>query len=466
MAERDTTPPRIVAYLRRRSGVGVRPKPFVSAAYWTSKWVIATYVLVVVCAGAAALLFWDLMQSRELEDGYVIPGLNGDALRTSAYYAVFTLAFWIVCFWLVDRYKPQYGKVLLLTVGWGGTAAVCLSYYANSWVGAQMAVVDQMSGVDAVRSAVFVAPFVEEFSKACIIFLIAVLDRNRFSSRVSGAVIGGLAGAGFAFTENIVYYARAIVYGSYTQGTGDVAAAVRELVMMRGVYTCFGHPLFTLMTGVGIAFAVASRSKIVRVVAPVAGYLAAAFLHMVFNGLASVMGEGGLMQVYLWFGLPMVVMVVIRVVMTSVQQGRTVYSRLTDYVTMGWLPETYPTAFSKLRRRAWTLIISMWHGNVWRTWQLQRTVTELAYLRESITRGVVDEAGLWPERELIERIRELAGKNALIDGTGLRTYLPWKRKIRFRGSTHKPHYSGQMSPAQGVVPLKYSAVDPRWGPPV
>jgi RsiW-degrading membrane proteinase PrsW (M82 family) len=426
---------------------------------------IATYTLLILFVGSASLLFWDLMQSRSTEDGSVIPGLNGDALRMSAGYAAFTLLFWTACFWLVDRYKPQYWKVLLLVVGWGACVAVTLSYYANSWIASKMAVFDQMSGVEAIRAAVFVAPFVEEFSKACIIFLIAVLDRNRFSSRVSGAVIGGLAGAGFAFTENIVYYARAIVYGSYTQSAGDVAAAVRDLVMLRGVYTCFGHPLFTLMTGVGVAFAVASRSKIVRVVAPVAGYLTAAFLHMVFNGLASVMGEGGLLQVYLWFGLPMVVIVAIRVVMTSVKQGRTVSARLSDYVTMGWLPETYPAAFSRMRRRAWTLIMSPWHGNVWRTWQLQRTVTELAFLRESITRGVVDQAGLWSERDLIERIGELENKKALADGTGLRPYLPWRHKIRALAARTTAH-SRQMSLSQGLVPLKYSAVDPRWGPPV
>ena len=56
---------------------------------------------------------------------------------------------------------------------------------------------------------------------------------------------------------------------------------------MRGVITCFGHPLFTAMTGIGLAIALRSKSKIVRVVAPLAGYGVAVFLHMAFNTTAS-----------------------------------------------------------------------------------------------------------------------------------------------------------------------------------
>ena len=44
--------------------------------------------------------------------------------------------------------------------------------------------------------------------------------------------------------------------------------------------TFFGHPLFTAMTGIGLAVALRSKSKIVRIVAPLAGFCAAAFLHM------------------------------------------------------------------------------------------------------------------------------------------------------------------------------------------
>ena len=70
---------------------------------------------------------------------------------------------------------------------------------------------------------------------------------------------------GFAFTENIVYYARAIVYASQNIGDGDADAAVNQLVQLRGFWTSFGHPLFTIMTGLGVAIALRTRAKVIRV---------------------------------------------------------------------------------------------------------------------------------------------------------------------------------------------------------
>jgi len=454
----------VVAYQRRRTGLAVQPK-VASAAWWYSPWWIASYVLIALAAVTLGLLLWSLGQPTDLGEGQQAPGLNSDALRQAATYALPTLIVWIVLFFLVDRYRPQRLRVLLVAVGWGGCVAVSLAYYLNSWASTRMAVIDDTSGVQAVRVAVFVAPFVEEFCKGSAVCLVAVLDRNLFTSRVSGAVLGGLAGAGFAFTENIVYYARAIVYGSYTASTGDVQAAVHQLVMLRGIYTCWAHPVFTMMTGLGVAFAVASRSKIVRVVAPITGYLGAALLHMLYNGLSSIMDTTVLTQLYLMAGLPLVVLVAIRVVMSAVKQGRVVAARLTDYATMGWLPDSYALAFSRLRRRAWTVAISPWHGSVVNTWRLQRVVTQLAYVREAISRGTIDQAGLYRERELIDRIHDLAQTRALVDGTGLRPYWPWRRRRSRLISRRNAALPPGLPLQAGALPLEYSTVDPRWGPP-
>ena len=448
VAAAHLTTPAVEAYLRHRTGVTAPTTLAWPQRLLRSKWTWLTVVLLLTYSAALWAFVTDIMADRDNGDGSVTPGLNADALWTSFGRALPTLAFWIVCFVLIDRYKPQRALVWLLVVAWGGCAAVTGAYFINNWVGSRMAVVDGSAGTMAIRLAVFVAPFVEEAAKACVIFLIAVMDRNRFTSRVSGAIIGGLAGAGFAFTENIIYYARVIVYGSYTSGAGDVAAFLDYLVYMRGVLTAFGHPMFTMMTGLGVAFALTSRSKIVRVLAPAAGYLLAAFLHMFFNFWMSVLGDQQVVPVVLIGVWPVVILILLRVVMSSVRQGRTVAARLNDYVAMGWLPPTYPAAFSRLRSRAWTVLMSLWHGNVIRTWQLQVRVTELAMLREAITRGTVD-ASVGREYELVEEIARLARLRGLADGRGLRPYWPWRAARRVRG------------PA-----LKYSVVDSRWGPPV
>ncbi|MDR0285263.1 MAG: PrsW family intramembrane metalloprotease, partial [Propionibacteriaceae bacterium] len=266
--------------------------------------------------------------------------------------------------------------------------------------------------------------------------------------------------------ENIIYSARVIVYGSYTYGTGDVMAQLDSTVQLRGIWTCFGHPLFTLMTGLGVGVAVTSRSKVVRVIAPATGYLGAAFLHMGFNWLASFMDEANLKRMLLLMAWPMVIMVALRVATGAVRQGRTVAHRLTDYVTMGWLPAEYPHAFSRFRTRAKTLLISPWHGNIGRTWRLQVRVTELALLREAITRGLVDTGAVVRERELVDEIAWLGDHGGLADGRGLKPYWPWKTSLRRLAERYRAsRYNRSTQWVSAGSELTYSAADPRWKPP-
>ncbi|MDR0960370.1 MAG: PrsW family intramembrane metalloprotease [Propionibacteriaceae bacterium] len=394
-----------------------------------SKW---TWIFLILLAGYAAcglVVYFDLGATQTYEDGSFVPGLNDDALVQSAKYALPTLAFWTILYLLIDRFRPQRLIVWALALGWGGLAAMCFSLYANTWAASQMAVLGLAPGMSDPRPAIYIAPFIEEASKGTILFIIAFLARDRIVSAVSGVVLGALAGAGFAFSENIVYYARAIVYGSYTASTGDLQAAVRELVLLRGLYTCFGHPTFTAMIGLGLAVGVRHRSKIVRVIAPAAGFLAAALLHMLFNGISSIVSGDALIYVYLLFGLPFAIGTLILVIRTAVRQARLIRERLGDYVVMGWLPQRYPALFASLKNRIWSLLMSPWYGSVIATWRLQQAVTELAYLRDRVTRGVVGDGGRERERELIGVIRRARAAKGLETAAGLRPYL-WRRKTR------------------------------------
>jgi RsiW-degrading membrane proteinase PrsW (M82 family) len=404
--------------------------------------------------------------------GSTIPGLNDDALWLSAKYALRTLIPLTVLFLLADRFRPQRLLIWAIALLWGGSVAVDLSLNINTWVSSRMAVVDQVGGTQQERTAIYVAPFVEEAAKATVIFLIAFLDRGRIVSRLSGIVLAGLSAIAFAFSENIVYYARVVVYGSYTESAGNVQAALMEIVKLRGLYTCFGHPLFTMMTGVGVAVALRQRSKLVRVVAPLAGYLLAALSHMMFNFVASLPDQELQLRMYFLVALPLVGGAVLLVVMTCLSQGRLIRDRSNDYVVMGWLPASYPYLFARLRTRGWALVMSLWHGSFWSTWRLQRAVTELAYLRDAITRGLVDQDGLGREHELIERIRRLRSQRAIENPQGLRPYL-WRRRTKKIGypapvdpalpwASPGPE-TGVAGPPVGVT--RFTAVDPRWGPP-
>ncbi len=406
--------------------------------------------------------------------GGVIPGINSAAIRRAAWLALPTLAFWAVVFIWADRYRPQRLAVWFLTLGWGGSIATFVSLHINTWAAQQMAVTGNGDPATSARAAIFIAPFVEEAAKASVLFLIAVIARYRLVSKVSVIVLAGLSAAGFAFTENIIYYARAIVYSSENIGVGDADAAVNQIVWLRGFWTCFGHPLFTMMTGIGVAVALRTRSKVVRVLAPVIGYGAAALLHMIFNSQASLNDQNGQMFVYAFVALPMVLSAVIYVVRQVFKQGRVLALRLDDYVRLGWLPASDPMVFAKLRTRLWALLVAITRG--WRTFtatlHLQRTLTELAYLRDGQIRGVYDEAGNVRARELVETAQSLRGI-AIADPRGLRLNLPRIRRPRAVGYV-PPAYPGPSGiggnwPARpGAAPLGspgYSAVDPKWGPP-
>ena len=64
--------------------------------------------------------------------------------------------------------------------------------------------------------------------------LVVWLRRSQLHGVVDGIVYAGLAGIGFAFTEDIVYYSSAFTDG----GPTELAA----LVIVRGIFSPFAHP--------------------------------------------------------------------------------------------------------------------------------------------------------------------------------------------------------------------------------
>jgi hypothetical protein len=305
-----------------------------------------------------------------------------------------------------------------------------------------------------------------------------------------------------------LYYGRVYRYAARTFGQVPPLEALQDLFVLRGLVTFFGHPLFTAMTGIGLAIALRSKSKIVRVVAPLAGYCVAVFLHMAFNTAATLMQGSNLLFIYLAVALPFVVGMIIFVVRQLFREGRLIRERLSDYVRVGWLPETDPKALSRLRTR----LRALWHGlfegpsTFLATIRLQRAVTELAYLRDALTRGLIDETGQVREKELLAKIRALRpaaivlpeGRAAypslrLRRAGALAAYAPpsypgpaglggnYPAPVALPGPVFPPP-SGLMpsapagasmppsAPTAAAMPLgqtatQYSEVDPSWKPP-
>jgi RsiW-degrading membrane proteinase PrsW (M82 family) len=439
-----------------------------------------TVVMVLVYATLLVLLYLQVVPDREVPGGRLI-GLGREAVPISAKYAAFTAIPLSLLFLWMDRFRPQRFWVWLMTFGWGACVATFFSASINSWAAAHLSIIGDGDPATGSRVAIFVAPFVEEATKATVLFWLVILMRYNWVSRLSGITLAGLAGAGFAFVENILYYGRVYRYTANTFGAGDPEQNLQQLFFLRGVLTFFGHPLFTAMTGIGLAIAVKSKSKVVRVVAPLAGFCAAAFLHMAFNTTSTFVSGIQLLLMYLFVALPALLAMIIFVVKQLLAEAKLIRSRLNDYARVGWLPESDVEPMSRLRTRfraLWQSLFLDWPASFLATLRLQRAETELAYLRDSMARGVVDDAGMQREKYLLARVRDVRGAAVIkpaarADYGRIKEILPRLRKPA--PSYVPPSYPGPAGiggnlPAPGTAPIgpaakTYSEVDPNWKPP-
>ena len=140
-------------------------------------------------------------------------------------------------------------------------------------------------------AATFGAPVVEETLKGLV--LIGVLWRRRaeLDGPTDGVIYAAMVGLGFAMIENVGYYINALV----TPERGGIALLGYTFVL-RGLVSPLLHPIFTSMTGLGVAYAASRRHGGQWAVA--LGLLAAMILHGTWNGL-SLFGAPGLAAGYL-----------------------------------------------------------------------------------------------------------------------------------------------------------------------
>ena len=334
-----------------------------------------------------------------------IPGLEAswpqliEAYGMVARLALPTLLAYVAVFILIDRLRPTTWTMKYLALGWGATVAVFISLHVNTWAGQLMQTVGPVDPSTGARSAIYSAPFVEEAAKATILFILAILLRRRMVAMHQVFTLAGLSAVGFAFTENIVYYIRIFIWVSRVPGE-EAQQALDSTVLLRGLVTSFGHPLFTSFIAFGLIVGIMHRSKWVRVLAPVTGYLGAAFGHMLFNGFATISSNVMVMAIGGWVAVAAILALL---GFRYVTQTRNIRARLTEMVQLGWLKPSDPQVFSSLFGRWRMALAAFLRGpRVFvNTLRLQRDLTELAHVREAELRGTVDAMAIARERDLI-----------------------------------------------------------------
>jgi RsiW-degrading membrane proteinase PrsW (M82 family) len=247
----------------------------------------------------------------------LLTGGPAAAVLTTAVAALSFPLLILVCFWL-DRYEPEPGRYRLAALGWGGVAAVALSFIAEQLLFA-------IPGTDTFVDTAIIAPIVEEFGKALFLIAIVIFRRAQIHGLLDGIVYGALVGIGFAFVEDILYY-----LGALNEG------ALPTVVFLRGILGPFAHPLFTSATGIGIGVAVTTRRPALRILAPILGYLAAATMHGIWNG-SSFWGGRGFFFAYAAIMLPLLIVVLAVAIWARYREGRMLTAALRQTAQMGWI---------------------------------------------------------------------------------------------------------------------------------
>ena len=282
--------------------------------------------------------------------------------------AILPVPIYVALVLFIDRFEPEPLRMLVITFLWGATIATFVAIILNTL---GQVVVEENLGANAaeIYGGSISAPVVEEAVKALVLFGIFWWKRDEFNGVIDGIVYAALVGLGFAMTENVLYYGR----GAAEEG---VVGAVGTFVV-RGLLSPFAHPLFTAMTGLGLGIAVNSRSKTVRVVAPLVGLLAAMLLHSLWNtsaGAGLFLGAYVLIMVPLFLGMWVVIVFALR------REGRVIAAELS-----GVLPEDEVRALSSLsaRRRARSEAKRRGGRRAKRAMtDLQQTASELAFHRQ------------------------------------------------------------------------------------
>ena len=357
-------------------------------------------------SGRAAVRRW-------LLGGLVVVGFAVAAVVLAVYYnatlgvvttllavllAAIPLGIVIPSFLWLDRFEAEPNRYLVVAFLWGALVAALAAGVFNT--GANIAF-RAATGADEpamLATAIFSAPLVEEASKGLLVLLVWRLRRREFDGIIDGIVYAGVVAAGFAFTENIQYLGMAYADGGDQALTGTFIA--------RCLFTPFAHPMFTAMTGIGIGIAASTRSRTLKVLAPVGGYLLGAALHALWN-LAAFSGGNGLLAVYLVVEVPIFLGFVVLVVWARRREGRLIGRYLSQYADAGWFSrgevQMLSTMSGRRAARAWARGAGGRRG-LSSMRRFQDAASELALLRARMQHSAADQQALQTERELLGSI--------------------------------------------------------------
>jgi RsiW-degrading membrane proteinase PrsW (M82 family) len=309
----------------------------------------------------------------------------------------------------IDRYESEPFWMLATAFFWGALVAVFFAYLINTMSGIAVTLLTNDMRAGQTFGAVISAPIVEESAKALILFIFFFWKKDEFDGVIDGIVYAAMAGLGFAMTENIQYYGRAV---SQAGGGG-----LTFVFILRGAIAPFSHPMFTSLTGIGLGLARQSRSTIVKFIAPVLGLMAAVAMHSIWNGSAVIFGTGGFILMYVLIMIPAAFIMFVVIALALRREGQIVREFLMPDYRGGLLTQQEYDQLGTIRGRVGASFNALSRGG-FSNWQacrqLNQLASELAFHRSRVARGITAANALEREiayrqalEDLLRRLRQL-----------------------------------------------------------
>jgi protease PrsW len=310
----------------------------------------------------------------------------------------------------VDRYEPEPWWLLMACFFWGALGATFGALIFNTIGGEVMVAALGQTQAAQGATASFIAPPVEESMKGSFMLVVwaaSALFLKELDGALDGAIYGGVIGLGFTLTEDVLYISRGAAAGGF--------AAFTIIFFLRTILGGLGHATFTAMTGLGVGVASESRNMLVKVIAPVGGWMSAMGLHFLHNFLVSYLGGFGLiLKLLVFFTFDILFFVLLYVL--ALRDRSIVVRNLVDEVGVLLHPREFKTTTSVGQLVPLWNLMTIWssprgYGSARKK---QLALAELAFIKQRRRRGESGSSLDNKERELRGTIQTLNSQGVFI----------------------------------------------------
>ncbi len=337
------------------------------------------YIAGIAVTAACAIVALGISAAQSLAAGHgAAPFALGLALALLPVPLLVAVVLW------TDRVEPEPRANLAFAFGWGAGIAALAALVINTADLQYVTMPALGASTGEYVAATFGAPVVEETMKGLVLIGLLWRRRAELDGPTDGVIYAAMVGLGFAMVENVGYYINALV----TPERGGVALLGYTFVL-RGLLSPLLHPIFTSMTGLGVAYAASRRTGAPWAV--LVGLLAAMLLHGTWNGL-SLYGAAGLAGAYLIMSGVLAALVTVLVADRRRLIGL-IRRYLPDYERTGLVTTDDVAMLASLRARRAARRWARASGGLPAAAAMsdyQLAATELALARAKADRGVLD----------------------------------------------------------------------------